>query len=638
MCVNRYTISAFIKNQHQKLRNKNFFGEETEGDAKVQADEICSNSQNTQMEGDILCSSQLSPCHNLINGECSTSEKDEDSGNMSANKSKTKEITESVMDSLINPFLTKENKTNEIQESAKCSSEIMCPTEANKPNESPAMMFPASAKHDVPNEKEKECFEISDEECSYMSLSDSSDSELENPFSRNPENTNAKVDRYSFNTSKHKKQDIKINETKEVQESVTCSLVNPFPIKFNKTNKVKESAKCKPKSMCPSEANKPDESPAIMFPASAKHDVPNEKEKECLEIGDEECGYQSLSDSSDSELENPFSRNPENTNVKVDKHSFNNSNDQKLEIKIDETEEVKEPVTDSLINPFPTEESKSNEIQESAKCSSETMCPTEANKPDESPAMMFPASAKHDVPNEKEKECFEISDEECGYQRLSDSSDSELENPFIRKPENMNVEVDKQSFDNSKDQIGEMSSDESNKITVKHVETSNNGSKEIESEETIECRKRAKQEAASQQKSPVSWEKAVSESKHLGTYKTTEGRLGYITAELHVATSPSSVDEAIIKEEDSSNGQCYISDDEVTMETDGSTKGSAMQQKSSPPSPNHLPEMSSESEWEEMSRFPGLYLFVSNVIYCFILVKNINVHETLLFLKSIFIL
>ena len=46
----------------------------------------------------------------------------------------------------------------------------------------------------------------------------------------------------------------------------------------------------------------------------------------------------------------------------------------------------------------------------------------------------------------------------------------------------------------------------------------------------------------------------------------------------------------------------------MTMETDASTKGSVVQQKSSPPSPNHLPEMSSESEWEEMAQFPGLYL------------------------------
>ena len=58
------------------------------------------------------------------------------------------------------------------------------------------------------------------------------------------------------------------------------------------------------------------------------------------------------------------------------------------------------------------------------------------------------------------------------------------------------------------------------------------------------------------------------------------------------------------------------------METDASTKGSVMQQKSSLPSPNHLPELSSESEWEAMSQLPGLYLFYVYLLYIDKIVSN----------------
>ena len=87
-----------------------------------------------------------------------------------------------------------------------------------------------------------------------------------------------------------------------------------------------------------------------------------------------------------------------------------------------------------------------------------------------------------------------------------------------------------------------------------------------------------------------------------------DGKQCYFTDEAYVVTSPFNAQNKVIEDDDTSKGQGYIYNDEMTMETDASTKGSVMQQKSSLPSPNHLPELSSESEWEEMSQFPGLFL------------------------------
>ena len=87
-----------------------------------------------------------------------------------------------------------------------------------------------------------------------------------------------------------------------------------------------------------------------------------------------------------------------------------------------------------------------------------------------------------------------------------------------------------------------------------------------------------------------------------------DGKQCYLTDEAYVVTSPFTAQNKVIEDDDTSKGQNYIYNDEMTMGTDASTKASAMQQKSSLPSLNHLPEMSSESEWEEMAQFPGLFL------------------------------
>ena len=296
-------------------------------------------------------------------------------------------------------------------------------------------------------------------------------------------------------------------------------------------------------------------------------------------------------------------------------HSLNNGESStnekgdagKLSTKKSKTKEVTESAKCSPINLFPTGANRIKETRGSAKSSPKTMCRTGANHADGSPAKVSPVKAKTNVPKGKEKDSSEISNEENGFQSLSDSSDSELENPFNRKPGKKNAKEDRQSLNQSKDQKQELNSNES-KNSTQHAKKSNNGGKQDASKETVESRRKTKQEAARQQKSAVSRKKAVSKGRDLETNKTTEGGQRYITAELHVETSPSSVDEAIREEDETSNGQGDISDEEMVVETNGSTKGSVMQQKSSPPSPNHLPEMSSESEWEEMAQFPGLYL------------------------------
>ena len=303
-------------------------------------------------------------------------------------------------------------------------------------------------------------------------------------------------------------------------------------------------------------------------------------------------------------------------------HSLNNGESStsekgdagKLSTKKSKTKEVTESAKCSPINLFPTGTNRIKETRGSAKSSPKTMCRTGANHADGSPAKVSPVKAKTNVPKGKEKDSSEISNEENGFQSLSDSSDSELENPFNRKPGKKNAKEDRQSLNQSKDQKQELNSDKS-KNSTQHPKKSNNGGKQDASKETVESRRKTKQEAARQQKSAVSRKKAVSKGRDLETNKTTEGGQRYITAELHVETSPSSVDEAIREEDETSNGQGDISDEEMVVETNGSTKGSVMQQKSSPPSPNHLPEMSSESEWEEMAQFPGLYIFVFNVIF-----------------------
>ena len=210
--------------------------------------------------------------------------------------------------------------------------------------------------------------------------------------------------------------------------------------------------------------------------------------------------------------------------------------------------------------------------------------------------------------DEREASCDDID-----YQSPSDSSVSELENASDMILRELNVQKKKQSLNPSTFPNFELDVQEPENTIMRHTIQSIEKTWNVR-ERTVGMGRKAKQDREKHQdslKTRISNRKsnttrhAMLKSKDQGAI---DGNQCNITAEAHVVTSPFTAQKKIIEGDDKSNGQGFISDDEMTIETYGSTKGSVMQQKSSPSSPNHLPEMSSESEWEDTAQFPGLYL------------------------------
>ncbi|XP_078318881.1 uncharacterized protein LOC144617711 isoform X2 [Crassostrea virginica] len=178
---------------------------------------------------------------------------------------------------------------------------------------------------------------------------------------------------------------------------------------------------------------------------------------------------------------------------------------------------------------------------------------------------------KQNDQGEEDTEILEISSDEgednyddSDYQFPTDLSVSELENECDMTSRKLNVKRVNQTFNRS---------------------------------ETRNCRK-AKQDTASKISNRRSNAMLMSKD-----HAETDGKQCYNTAEVHDATFRFTAQRKPIHDDNTTNGQAYISDDEMAMETNGSSKTYVLQQESDQTSPDHLPEMS--SEWEEMIQFPA---------------------------------
>ncbi|XP_078318478.1 uncharacterized protein LOC111118926 isoform X6 [Crassostrea virginica] len=235
-----------------------------------------------------------------------------------------------------------------------------------------------------------------------------------------------------------------------------------------------------------------------------------------------------------------------------------------------------------------------------------------------------PSSVKQNNQGEEDAESSEVSsedreasDEDSDFQCKSDFSLSELENVSEITLGELNVKRVSQSTNPSKFRNCELDLEEPENITNRHTEKPSEKIQNV-SERTVGTERKVGQDEEKQQESSdsrigniisISTKNAMLKSKDYGAIV---GKQCYITAEVRVATPPFTAQKKIIEDDETSNGQGYSSDDEITMETNESTKGSVLQQKINPPSPNHLPEISFESEWEEMTQFSACAVAISS--------------------------
>lgn len=227
---------------------------------------------------------------------------------------------------------------------------------------------------------------------------------------------------------------------------------------------------------------------------------------------------------------------------------------------------------------------KSKKVGESADRSPEKMSLIETER-----TKSTLSRVKQNDQGEENAEILEISSDESednydnsDYQCPTDSSVSKLENECDMTSRKLNVKRVNQTFNRS---------------------------------ETRNCRK-AKQDTASKISNRRSNAMLMSKD-----HAATDGKQCYNTAVVHDATFRFTAQRKPIHDDDTNNGQAYISDDEMAMETNGSSKTYVLQQESNQTSPNHLPEMTSESEWEEMIQFPGVYLLT------FIFIQYASIHQ-----------
>ena len=254
---------------------------------------------------------------------------------------------------------------------------------------------------------------------------------------------------------------------------------------------------------------------------------------------------------------------------------------------------------------------KSKKVGELANCSPEIFLSIQTERNKSRPSRVEQNNQEEDDES-SEVSSVESETSESDFEYPSDSSISDRENVSDMTSRKLKMARGKQQLNRSKTRNCDLAIEEPGNISMRHTEKSTE-KKRIVSEKTVGIRRRTRQETAKQQESPgssisnrisISTKNAMLKSKHNGT---TDDKPGYFTAEVPVANS---AHKKVIEDDDTSSSEAYSSDNEMTMETDGSTTGSVLQQKSSPTGPNHLPEMSSESELEEMAQFPGLFVYV----------------------------
>lgn len=216
-------------------------------------------------------------------------------------------------------------------------------------------------------------------------------------------------------------------------------------------------------------------------------------------------------------------------------------------------------------------------------------------------------------------------------QNFDESSESELEDPFCTKSAKVRNQID--DFDNGKSDTAE----DVNKYNVKGVDKLARegkmavGRKTKNSESIV---RKGNLETAKQQKTPATADSiksretpkrmasSVAKNNVRGNNQKLVGQQRIITqAELHVTSSPSSLDEMNMEDRATSNDQGHSSDEESVMMNDNLINTPVPMTKSSPnnsPVPmaksssnSSLPldEFSSESEWEDI-KFPGTYVLL----------------------------
>lgn len=252
-----------------------------------------------------------------------------------------------------------------------------------------------------------------------------------------------------------------------------------------------------------------------------------------------------------------------------------------------------------------------------------------------SPLKEKPSLNKQNTEEEDDEidQISEISGNGNDLQNMNDSSDSELEDPFHSKPVDVSVRLtdirgDKRLMNKSQNQNLELEDsntiENENNSVLKQKEKAKKSNVETVNKKTDASVKKGNQEAATQQKTQVTKNgnkktraaenqtSSTPKSNSRGNNKTPNGAQRFITAELHITTSPSSIDEVNTEDQATSNGQGYSSDDGMVQQTNVSNNSCNTRNKSSSQVLPHMPGLSSESEWEEMAKFPTCALAISS--------------------------
>eukprot|EP00105_Crassostrea_gigas_P042412 XP_019926560.1 PREDICTED: uncharacterized protein LOC105337152 isoform X2 [Crassostrea gigas] len=227
----------------------------------------------------------------------------------------------------------------------------------------------------------------------------------------------------------------------------------------------------------------------------------------------------------------------------------------------------------------------------------------------------------------------EISGNENNLQNVNDSSDSELEDPFHSKALDVSVRLtdirgDRRLMNMSRNPSPELEDSDTieieNNSVLKQKEKAKKSNVEVVNKKTDVNVKKGNQEAATQQRTQVTKNGnkktraaenqtfSTPKNNSRGNNKTSNGAQRSITAELHITTSPSSIDEVNTEDQATSNVQGYSSDDEMVQQTNVFKNSCNSRDKSSPQVLPHTPGISSESEWEETAKFPTCALAISS--------------------------
>lgn len=220
-----------------------------------------------------------------------------------------------------------------------------------------------------------------------------------------------------------------------------------------------------------------------------------------------------------------------------------------------------------------------------------------------SPLKEKPSLNKQNTEEEDDEidQISEISGNGNDLQNMNDSSDSELEDPFHSKPVDVSVRLtdirgDKRLMNKSQNQNLELEDsntiENENNSVLKQKEKAKKSNVETVNKKTDASVKKGNQEAATQQKTQVTKNgnkktraaenqtSSTPKSNSRGNNKTPNGAQRFITAELHITTSPSSIDEVNTEDQATSNGQGYSSDDGMVQQTNVSNNSCNTRNKS----------------------------------------------------------